>query len=217
MAQVTKSDYETAQKGDAKVRQDFLGAVDLEEARDFVKDIFYCSSSSDSTNSDSFIAMSCNSPMSHFFKIPFTLGRSNLVVYPESFAFSYPQFINSLIKHEGQHARQAMYHPYFYAKIHYLIEEGRKQDSGLFCKYLGALREVPALANELISSDKFDFIDTERSNISIRLAMGLVNLHSYSERDLKKDFRKIMCDTQGDYFAEKLVFEKYSHIFSLAG
>lgn len=214
MAQVTKSDYETAQVGDAKVRQDFLESVDLEEASEFVKKVSYDPSSKPVVN-NSFFAMCCHSPGYIFFNFALNIGKSDISVYPESFTFSYPQFINSLIKHEGQHARQAKYHPYFYPKRYSLACIAREQGDIPLYDYLESLVEISALANELIDSDKIKLADNEKYNIAIKMSIGLANLHSYSERDLKKDFRKIMCDTHGDYFAEKLIFEKDPSIFLL--
>jgi hypothetical protein len=212
---VTKSDYETARAGDAKVRQEFLDAVDLGEAKGFVKSVKYQSSSFSYSREGFFTAMVCESPLSTFFKIPLSLGRSDIVVYPESFIFSYHQFFNSLINHEGQHARQAMYHPYFYTKIYSLKDEAEKQDNVSLYEYLDSLLEVPALANELANPLVQDLTYDEKYNIARRIGMELENLHSYPGRNLRKDFRKIMCDTRGDSFAEKLIFEKDPSIFLL--
>jgi len=215
MVQVTESDYKTAQAGDAKVRQDFLDAIDLEEAGDFVKKVYYDPSPFSPHERGSFTAMSSDTLIFKFFNFSLSLGRSRISVYPKSFDIRYPSFMCTLIKHEGQHARQSMYHPYSYAQISILIEKAKNNNDSSFSKYLESLLEIPALTNELMSSNKFGLSHEEKYNSAQRVCIHLGDLHSYSGRNLKKDFRRIRCDTLGDDFAERLIFEKDPAIFLL--
>ncbi|MBP7708632.1 hypothetical protein KA107_03020, partial [Candidatus Pacearchaeota archaeon] len=112
MAQVTESDYITAQEGNAGVRQEFLDAVDLEDAEEFVSLLGYihenrtgfCFSNGKILETD--MLMTCHRPYVRVFGFPLPSSRkSNIIVRDIAFGESLPAFLGALIDHEGHHAR----------------------------------------------------------------------------------------------------------------
>lgn len=198
MAQVTESDYKQAQQGDAKVRQEFLDAIDLEDAREFVKNISYSTlrGQSRGVGGQSYERRMCCSPsystLAIFFGRRKIKDKSLIEVCPASFEnFSYAFFLSALIDHEGQHARQHVQNFTGCTKIINLKKE--KLDYSTF------LVELPALYNQKahevirnLSPDERETLDRIISHFTI----GLV--FSNPLKNPKRDLQAILCNSEGD-------------------
>jgi hypothetical protein len=201
MAQVTESDYRAAQQGDARVRQEFLDAVDLEDAREFVSEINYTSSA---FNEKGITFMSFNSKELCFLRSgPVIITPPFIEIHPESFDYLTCQgFLSCLIDHEGYHARQDVKKPEGIREIDEILRglpHHRYQKSS----YFESLLELPAYANQIMRAEKRELTWDEKLDLSIdyafhELVLKNARIRKNKKRDFKKDLSKILCDTDGD-------------------
>lgn len=202
MVQVTESDYRTAQDGNAKVRQEFLDAIDLEDLRIFSPEVFYDFTKRNNTRKKFRDGepglMACLSTYSPASMISF----GKLVVYPEAFHFfSYGEFLSGFLDHEGQHLRQLKENP---SGWNWNVDNKSKTlKSPNRNIYFTELFEIPAIANQLARRTKRNLTIEEKNNLIEQFALSELSL-TYSKkyfilpRNLKEDLRKILCNSDGD-------------------
>jgi hypothetical protein len=220
MTQVTESDYRTAQQGDAKVRQEFIDAIDLEENIDFVENVRYESCR------ESLEANSCgllenlkiektflHIPSSYFFHIYF-LNRfksdgkkSEIRIYPSAFDFSYENFMSSLIDHEAFHARQCMTNSFGYSWA--TNERLRNKKSYVDRIYYYMLIEAPAVANQLANKNR-ELKSEDRAEVLDTLSLFLTKLNLLQNalqrpRNFKDDLKVISCNSAGDAYLNRVL------------
>lgn len=201
MVQVTASDYRTAQDGNAKVRQEFLDAIDLEDAREFVSRIKYVPSV---LNKKGITFMSFSSKELCFLSSgPVIITPQFVEVHPESFGhLTYQGFLSCLIDHEGYHARQDVKRTWEVNEINEILTDlphHRYQKSS----YFESLLELPAYANQIMRAERRGLTDDEKLDLGIdyafhELVLKKAKIRKNKKRDFKKDLSKILCDTDGD-------------------
>lgn len=214
MTQVSESDYRTAQEGNAKVRQEFLDAVDLEEAGEFIFTTLYRHSNIPSESyirdkrCESNILMVTILPAIKLFGIKFPFSReSGIGVFKDAFNLSFPSFLGTLIDHEGQHARVNYRRPLSHTTLDLRIKRAKSPEER---EYFGALNELPAYANELANAKRRGL-----SHEEIIIADKLVNLYfgklvDYSSSFKKprtpwKDVEEVLCDSPGDNLLRRIL------------
>ncbi len=201
MTQVTEADYHAAKKSkNPKVRQEFLDAIDLEDAGEFVRRINYEIDDDANTSMDCGFNYDVMYNYSRILSPIKPLRKSIIRVFPIAFKnYSYEFFLSVLIDHEGHHARQDFQRPIYSAKL-------TNQRSSTHTKpelrdYLETLQEIPAEWNQLEKATKRNLSQKERSNTvsKINSYRGLVS--SYAAvfgRDWKLDLSKILCNSPYD-------------------
>lgn len=213
MTQVTISDYLEAQRNPTK-RQEFLNAIDLEEAKDFVFTVRYANFNQASSIYSlekkiecATVMATCN-PKINFFGFPLSAHKqSGVIVFKHAFEYSLPVFLSSLIDHEGQHARQQYKKSFTNSRI---IQIMRKTDSDKEREYLKSIKEVPACANELANAKKRGLSEEEFLNADKYFSIYYNNLADYHSLFKKprcpwRDLKKILCDSPGDDLVRKLL------------
>ena len=203
MVQITASDYRTAQDGNAKVRQEFLNAVDLEDAREFVSEIKYTPSAFDERG---ITFMAFNSKELCFLRSgPVIITPTFVEVHPESFGhLTHQGFLSCLIDHEGYHARQDVKKPEGIMEIDEILRSlphHRYQKSS----YFESLLELPAYANQIMRAERRGLTEDEKLDLGFdyafhELVLKKARIRKNKKRDFKKDLSKILCDTDGDLF-----------------
>jgi hypothetical protein len=100
MTQVSESDYRIAQESkDPRVRQEFLDAIDLEDAGKFVRRVIYDTGKMGDT-------------LAYVNTLESVIPRikSKIHVLPELFELPHNEMLSVIIDHEGHHAKQGYYH-----------------------------------------------------------------------------------------------------------
>lgn len=163
MAQVTESDYKQAQQGDAKVRQEFLDAIDLEDAGEFIREFEYVPNFSVmlNTNNQPNTLMQCLFPriyspnkdlMEKFKQLGFF--KSKIIIFSEAFNQSCGLFLSSLY-HEKFHAEQLYLLPEMVFKLQEkadFVGEGNIEKS----REILSLLEMPAYLDQQTSANRFN-------------------------------------------------------------
>lgn len=124
-----KQDYEAAQKH-PNIRQDFLNAVDLEDAQEHIKRVEY-------ENEPHTTGIEHKGPTPLMTYYPH-IKKGRVVVFPAAFNESYEDFLSNLIDHEGHHARQRVEAQTFWRHVVLYRRPFQK-----------ALFELPAIYNQL--------------------------------------------------------------------
>ncbi len=205
-----KSDYKGAQNGNSKVRQEFLDAIVLGEAGEFIKELEYSRTPilKESVYFKGIIKVVSEGSMT------FQEEKSKVIVFSNAFEKnSFHYFLSSLIDHEGQHARQygqgIMDSQYNFVAEQHSIRTPRD----LLIDYSQSLLELSAYANQLVSERYKDFLNSEREKVK-----GNLNYHSFLARllarrihplnSLKKDLGNILCDSPGDDWVRENILSK---------
>ena len=163
MVQLTESDYKTAQQGNAKIRQEFLDAIDLEDAAEFVTEKVYQLNSEITrgypfeggliSNGKEEIALMTHEGLYSLAYSGRLFVNSIVSIYPEAFDnLTCREFLSCLIDHEGQHSRQFRKRTSAYEMFK---EERRTSVEGTWeDDYFRSLLELPAYANQLARAEK---------------------------------------------------------------
>jgi hypothetical protein len=199
MTQVSQSDYRTAQKGNAKVRQEFIDAIDLGEDKKLIKSIKYVS-----TNFEEEIPLLGESVLTVMALQPtldiiiLTGGKVGaLEIYPTAYEYVYTDFMNSLCHHELTHARKIVNHR--------IESTAGAIFTGLFRKsmedYFEVLEEIPAYMSQLSSTAFFQ--PTTELRVETAKLIGeledFVTIKSQKfDRDYRRDLSKILCPSPYD-------------------
>lgn len=201
MAQVTQSDYRTAQNGDAGVRQEFVDAIDLGEGKEFLTEVRYVPEDDIAYGVFGAIQYSYMS----FEKANFIdLFKSNKVghfnVHPYAFEMGFIDFMNALMVHEMTHARQIESRRIFHAL------EPLAYACGLFRKYsnyIYDLEEIPAYTNQLDFNNEFRLTALARKDAKEGVKNVMRSAKTKAKilgRDWKKDLSGILCPSPNDDF-----------------
>jgi hypothetical protein len=190
MAQVTESDYETARKGNAKVRQEFLEAVDLEDARDFVGRVIYKKISKRDSWATTF-------PPTFFRK------KSRVEVYGGIFNNIFEGFMSIFLDHEGYHAIQEV-------ERRKTILEAIGRDETIYHdpfrvrEYIGNLKESLAFASQIQNAEKRG-LDTEiKSYLTEKIVESLLDAEqSLPHRNIVQDLRYFYCSFPRDKWSRE--------------
>jgi hypothetical protein len=202
MTQVTKSDYEEAQRNPA-IRQDFLNAIDLEEAGEFVGKIQYLPF----INQDN-ICMATYVSRLTFFGFDIKLSNEiTLFVLKNAFNKSYEYFLSKLIDHEGQHARQYFKKGSAMLKLKRRIRKAKDNSEAV---YLTTPSELPASANQFVNASKRGIPQKEQTLLEIGLCVQTSRLYQDAyyfdnPRDPLRNIRSVLCDSAGDNLVRKLL------------
>ena len=226
MAKVTEFDYTSAQQSsDPEVRQDFLNAVDLEDAREFVKKVRYIIppkkvKKPDEPESDWIYreimslgaSMTCEPDSFHFLLskgifVPRS-RKSFMNIYPHAFLMDYSSFLSGVIYHEGQHARQN-----FRKWGHTFINNNRilrNKKNKQKIKYFKLIHEIPACANQIAKCVYRGISESYAESISEYIQRALAELtclkNSFPKpRNPVKDLQEILCDSEGDDFIREML------------
>lgn len=147
--QVTESDYRTAQQGNARVRQEFLDAVEFGEDRRLFDRVIYNSSQEFGR-----YLHSCENTPTRLAFAPIINFKNSTVktrpikVYPEIFKMPFGYFMNSTLRHEIHHARQLDQNPESFIDLAFGI-------CLMASEYCAALIEIPAHLNQTIPGKEF--------------------------------------------------------------
>jgi hypothetical protein len=194
MAQPTESDYKTAQAGDAKVRQEFIDALDFGKDRkliDRVKYVDRVDASKDYTGERT--EKECLMSFMPFIQLNnskgFCASSKNIYFYQGIFTEDFLFFMNSTYAHELHHARQLA------EKINTFCLYN------LFGGYFQTLAELPAWLNQTASQERFplNHEDLDATTCTIEC----IEKHMQSKatelgRDWKKDLSRILCVSPND-------------------
>lgn len=209
MAQVTESDYRTAQKGNAKVRQEFLEAVDLEDAAEFVSQVKYDPKFKQrKPDRDGLFTYMCHrgrytwaSPSGEY--IRGTVFQNSIVlVCSRAFSdFSWKEFLSGFIDHERQHSRQYKLKTNGYNNIQKM--KGKLENNTDAHNYYMALIEVSAYANQLARAKRRSLSPEYKKALSFELNRHLklikkANKIFSDEKGFRQDLSKILCNSDGD-------------------
>jgi hypothetical protein len=192
MAQVTESDYRTAQKGNADVRQEFLDTIDLEDARKFIKRVDYRREGS-------------------IMKVRLCVaekGRRIVYVGQEAFDItSLEEFSSALIDHEGYHARQFLERKPLIKQIQEkALANTRLGNCHADLEIFRIIYELPAYANQLEKSDCSDWKMT--NPIKNYELMKEYFLTEYKLQERKKLLEQILLGTPGDELIRRDILSK---------
>ncbi len=192
MAQVTESDYRTAQNGNEDVRQEFLDAIDLEDARRFIRRVDYRRER-------------------YIMKVRLCVaekGRRIVYVGQEAFDISsLEEFSSSLIDHEGYHARQFLERKPVIKQIQKkAVSNTRFGSYHADLEIFRIISELPAYANQLEKSDCSGWKGTNPIN-NYEL-MKEYFLTEYKLQERKKLLEQILLGTPGDELIRRDILSK---------
>jgi hypothetical protein len=204
MTQVSESDYRIAQRGDEKVRQEFMNEVDLEESKEFFKRVIYQSEQVETralAHLASFYIHETDNSL--IFKLK--NEKSDLIAYPNAFEMSYPLFLSVCIDHEGQHGRQCILNPrgYEWTQNKIIQMVAYEKDP----KYFMELIEASALANQMLNAERRKLPEIETGIQNAKFLECLLTLQDCSKnftmpRNLLADLKIVSCNSHADEFTE---------------
>jgi hypothetical protein len=218
MVQVSESDYKTAQQGNERVRQEFIDAIDLGDAGEFVRKVLYHKKIEYRKSTINEIrmcpqrVMCCVPNKSVLFDRLFDktriVGKSIIEVHPYSFeGLGYQYFLSALIDHEGYHARQMVQNCSGYEIIDNRI---RNSDNFPELKYLISLLEVPAYNSQLFRRGLRKLSEKEVEDTQDIYESYFRNLFYLPSRlpvpsNAKEDLKRILCDSEADQIVREKI------------
>ena len=189
MAQLTESDYRIAQDGNAKVRQEFLEAVDLEDAKEYVRKVIYIPQ---------------NIPQTKFWMGVNPYSPRTIIVGKSAFKdFSFSYFEAVLKKHEGVHVRQ------FQEKKDIMKRINFRRIFSFFDNSFSweSIVEIPTYYNLLPSSQNFSPVEYASTLGQISSLKYFFN-RSYKFDERKKLLEQILLGTPGDELVKEQFLSK---------
>ena len=200
MTQVTESDYRTAQQSNARVRQEFLDAVNFEGHNTNPKVIYVYPNHPIVVD----FYKKHNLPMEgKVMSIPYGPEEAvRIHVFRKAFDLPFNDFLNVLIHHEGHHVRQVL--AGFSRKI---ASWGIPMDL-MGDDYQASLLELPALQNQINPASRRALTNEELSRIELRIGDAEDSLECsgpYFHRNWKADLASVLLPSPID----DIVREKY--------
>ncbi len=190
---VTESDYREAARNPL-VRQDFLNAIDLEEAKEYICKVVYEPVDIEGT------PMRLIAPL--LTKIFTKRGlKSKIEVLPNAFSYlSFNYFMNGLIDHEGFHARQVYEIP---AAIKKVIQQGHITNIGY------PAIELPTYENQRLSS-RFRFAtEHERSQVHEKIYICHKAINDESRGNSLKELEESLSCVIGNAKVHEVIKERW--------
>lgn len=210
MTQVTESDYKEAQNGDAKVRQEFCDAVDLEDASGNITKVLYeiPKEKPEKNEYGEFDLMSHHgeytweSPTGK--SVPGCMYIDTTIhVFPKAFEIlSFEEFLSAKIDHEGvQQGGQFRKNSRKYNSImrKYFAKEKHIGD------YYQAIIELPAYANQLIRSERRGLSDKFKESLTEKIKRYVATLKQQDFSLFNEDLLRISCGTEGDKYIKEML------------
>jgi hypothetical protein len=207
MTQVSESDYKTAQQGNAKVRRDFVKAINLGRDERLVSKREYLPITK---NSFSYFSTQGNSPALMNLsvvldRIDYRLGETTLQVFPDAFHHDYDYFMNSILHHELHHAR-----PYQNPKYRFFVGNILCFGNKPLNNYSDRLAEIPAFMNQVSARRNFPLCQEDQQSITENILPSILDIIKSQAkklgRDWKEDLTRVLCPSPYD----DIVREKYS-------
>jgi hypothetical protein len=153
MTQITESDYKTAQLGDAKVRQDFLNAIDFGSERTLFEEIKYIPRSD--LDIASFLGFDPEGDDEMRMEYRGMQTKPGVVIYGVFAKTGFIKFMNILLEHEMHHVRQCSFRPWGFLELYELRQNPR------FREYANAIVEIPACLNQIKANARFKIGESE--------------------------------------------------------
>lgn len=198
MTQVSESDYRTAQQGGARVRQDFVDAVNFGNESGLQKIIRVCPSKNRVVSDVRYQQIQTNLMMNMstyiFPQQDFALGGQILEIFPWAFTDCFTNFMSSMLHHELHHARQYQKkeNRIFRAKIALGELVNHKY-------YEQLLAEIPAFLNQLTVTGEFSVSQFPAYQILFPAMDNLLqNEAKKLGRDWKQDLSRFLCPSPHD-------------------
>ena len=211
MTNLTEADYKVAQAGDAKIRQEFLDELDLEDAREYIRRIEYDYKGKQISDSfakrnevtvNDIYAMSIHpaTPVSWFTK------KSVVAVYPRLFNRSLSRFKSTVIDHEGYHCAQHI------ERGEDIVQEFIKDpfiftDAKMVSDYMRSLRECLAYSSQLQKHVERGLTEDEEMEIRENIfdqVLFVVDL--FHGRDIIRDLEFMLCKAPRDITSREVLF-----------
>jgi hypothetical protein len=217
MTQITEYDYRTAQEGDARVRQDFLDSVNLEDAREFVREVKYDFTGEHFKKYPNYSENHKRKTLAStvdagFLPRVFLRKKSDIVVFPRLFKVPFKFFLSILIDHEGYHAAQTTQR----RKYEFRVAMGKSSffeiPASPNVDYLRHLKEATAFMSQLQNSAKRQLPELTREILYERVVNEILRARNVKklapfafqeERNLEQDLALLFCNPPRDLLSRQ--------------
>jgi hypothetical protein len=207
MTQPTESDYKTAQAGDAKVRQEFIDAIDFEDKKEFVRRVTYDERGNffkrNPSHYGSVIASllkidaSSESPV--LFDRFFT-KKSNIYVFPKLFEYEFNLFHSIFVDHEGYHSVANAQRGGMVLRSSWFSFNCPQRTYMYFYNINEALARMSQIENSKKRSLSLDDLQMLQKGVNRCISTAK---SSSDGRDILKDLERCFCDLPFDKLARE--------------